>query len=195
MSTKPTSQRAKSLTPEAFSKFLQWLSQDKEQAAKLYLEIRGKLVKFFVRKGCADSENLTDQTLDRVAAIVHDEPEKYPTPMSLCCGVAKKVWFEHLRIPAPGVLESENIAAPIHDERGFSDCEERCLGTCLEELSQVQRDLIIKYHQHRGAEKIEVRKRLAEEHGGLNKLRITAYRIRVRLHDCISGCVQRSAPN
>jgi len=195
MSTEPASQRAKSLTPEAFAKFLYWLSSDPAQAARLYLEIREKLVKSFVRKGCAHSEDLTDRTLDRVAAIVYQEANKYANPMALSCGVARKVWQEYLREPTPGVLDTENMPAPIHHDPGFSDCEEKCLGSCLDQLSLRDRELITQYHQFRGSQKIETRKRLAEELGGINKLRITTYRIRVKLHDCISGCVQSSTVN
>jgi hypothetical protein len=55
--------------------------------------------------------------------------------------------------------------------------------------------LITQYHRFQGREKIETRKHLAEIHGGLNKLRITACRIRARLHDCISSCVRCSPLN
>jgi hypothetical protein len=195
MTTEPARKKDKSLTPEAFAGFLEWLSPDHERAASQYLDIRGKLVKSFIRRGCAHSEELSDRTLDRVAVIVSNEPGKYPNPIALCCGVARRVWLEYLREIAPGSLESEDIATPIFDDDGFSDCELDCLGSCLEELSPQDRDLITQYHRLRGREKIETRKRLAREIGGLNKLRITTYRIRVRLHHCISGCVRRSAPN
>ena len=162
MSTDPGFRKAKSLTQEAFASFLLWLSTDHEQAARKYLEIRFRLVKFFVRKGCAHAEETADRTLDRAALIVHADPTKYSSPIGLCCGVARKVV---------------------------------CLDSCLEELSARDRDLIIQYHQFQGSQKIETRKCLAEAYGGLNKLRVTAHRIRLRLHECITSCVQRSPSN
>ena len=195
MNTDPVPQRAKSLTQEAFASFLLWLSPDHEQAATRYLEIRRKLVKFFVRKGCAHAEDLSDRTLDRAALIVHADPTKYSNPTALCCGVARKVWLEYLREVVPSALKDDEIAAPINYSAVSSECEAICLDSCLEELSARDRDLITRYHQFKGSEKIETRKRLAEAHGGINKLRITAYRIRVRLQECITDCVQRSAPN
>jgi hypothetical protein len=194
MNTEPASKKGRSLTPEAFASFLLWLSTDLEQAAKKYLDIRRQLVKFFIRKGCAHSEELADRTLDRAPVIAHAEPGKYHDPIALCCGVARRIWFEYLREAAPASLENENIPAPAQFSN-FTEREEKCLDSCLDELSQRDRNLITQYHQFQGSQKIETRKRLAQEFGGLNKLRIAAYRIRVRLHDCISDCVQRSASN
>lgn len=183
------------LTQEAFAAFLRWLSPDQGQSAREFLNIRQTLVKYFVRKGCAHSEELADRTLDRVAVIVHREPGKYPTPISLCCGVARRVWLEYLREAMPENLEDENIPEVIPSPDDFTEDEIKCLGSCLDQLSLRDRELITQYHQFQGRQKIETRKHLAQMHGGLNKLRITAFRIRTRLHDCVSGCVQRSALN
>jgi hypothetical protein len=195
MSTDSGSKKAKSLTQEAFASFLLWLSPDHELAARKYLEIRLKLVKLFVRKGCAHAEESADRTLDRAALIVHEDPAKYSSPIGLCCGVARKIWLENLREVMPETLESDEIPAPIKYNVASSERESVCLDCCLQELSARDRDLITQYHQFQGSQKIETRKCLAETYGGLNKLRVTAHRIRLRLHDCITGCVQRSAPN
>lgn len=195
MAADPAPQRKGFLTQEAFAAFLLWLSPSQEQAAFQYLELRQTLVKYFVRKGCAHAEDLTDRTLDRVALIVHHEPGKYPTPIALCCGVARRVWLEYLREASFGPLEDDNIPEPTPPNDDFTEDELRCLGSCLERLSSHDRELITQYHLYQGRKKIETRKHLAQIYGGFNKLRITAYRIRTRLHDCINGCVQRSALN
>ena len=195
MDLQPASERQRHLTPEVFASFLLWLSSDPGQAAQEYLNIRKTLVKFFVRKGCAHAEELTDRTLDRVVLIVHQEPEKYPTPISLCCGVGRRVWLEYLRESMPEALEDDNIPAPVQPEDDFTEHEVQCLGSCLDQLPLRDRELITQYHQFQGNQKIENRKQLAQVYGGLNKLRITTCRIRARLHDCISDCVQRSALN
>jgi DNA-directed RNA polymerase specialized sigma24 family protein len=195
MSTNPAPQRKGFLTQEAFAAFLLWLSPSQEQSAGKYLELRQTLVSYFVRKGCPHAEELTDRTLDRVALIVSQEPTKYPTPIALCCGVARRVWLEYLREASLESLEDENIPALIPPDEDFTEREIKCLESCLERLSSRDRELITQYHQYQGRKKIETRKHLAQVYGGLNKLRISAYRIRVRLHNCISGCVQRSALN
>jgi len=195
MDLQPNPERQRYLTPEVFASFLLWLSPDPGQGAREYLDIRKALMKFFVRKGCAHAEELTDRTLDRVVLIVHREPEKYPKPISLCCGVARRVWWESRREVTPQPLEDENISAPVQPEDDFTEHEMQCLNHCLDQLPLRDRELITQYHQFQGRQKIENRKQLAQFHGGLNKLRITTFRIRARLHDCIAGCVQRSASN
>jgi hypothetical protein len=195
MDSAPASGRSRSLTQEAFAAFLLWLSADHERAAKVYLDLRRTLVRYFVRKGCAHAEELTDKTLDRVVVIVHHEPGKYSNPVALCCGVARRVWLEYLREAVTVSLENENIQPIVQNSADFSDREVECLESCLDRLSSHDRELIIQYHQFQGGKKIETRKHLAQVHGGLNKLRITAYRIRVRLHDCVNDCLEESAQN
>ena len=183
------------LTPEAFASFLFWLSPDQAQAARKYLDLRQEIVKLFIRKGCAHADELADRTLDRVVNIAHLEPGKYSSAIALCCGVARNVWLEYLREKTHELLEDDRITTPQFPDDNFSEQELQCLSHCLDQLSNRDRDLIVKYHQFQGREKIEMRKQLADAYGGLNKLRIAAYRIRLRLHDCVSSCVQRSAYN
>ena len=195
MSPEPAPKKSSVLTPEAFGGFLEWLSPDHEIAARQYLEIRKKLVYLFVRKGCAHSEDLADTTLDRAIMIFYRDPEKYSNPLALSFGVAKNVWREYLHEPKPGPLETDDIPVMDRGDSSIREHESKCLGNCVERLSGEEHDLIVQYHQFRGRDKIEMRKRMAEQFGGLNKLRITAHRIRVRLNDCISGCVQRASAN
>ena len=195
MDLQPIPGKQRSLTQEGFASFLLWLSPDPGQAAREYLDISKTLMKFFVRKGSAHAEELTDRTIDRVVGIVHDQPNKYSTPISLCYGVARKVWQEDRRTPTPEALEDDNIPAPIQPEDDLTEHELQCLRHCLDQLPFRHRELITQYHQFQGRQKIETRKHLAQMHGGLNKVRITACRIRARLHDCIDSCMQRSALN
>jgi len=194
MDTHPVAKKTL-LTPEAFASFLLWLSPDQTHAARKYLDLRQEVVKLFIRKGCAHSEELADRTLDRVISIAHLEPGKYSSAIALCCGVARNVWLEYLREKKHESLENDRVATPQFVEEEFTEQEVRCLSYCLNQLSVQDRDLIVKYHQFQGREKIEIRKQLADTFGGLNKLRIAAYRIRLRLHDCVSSCVQRPAYN
>ena len=193
MSTTPRPEAKRQLTQEAFASFLFWLSPDQEQAAREYLEIRKKLAKSFVYKGCVHAEDLADRTLDRVALIVHKEPGKYSKPISLCCGVAKRVLLEYRREIVPGALEDDNIPAHPQEDGESTEHEAHCLTRCLDQLSLRDRELITLYHRYEGHQKIETRRQMAEMYGGLNKLRITAFRIRARLFECVRGCVQHSA--
>ena len=195
MSPEPAPKKSSVLTPEAFGRFLEWLSPDHEIAARQYLAVRKKLVYLFIRKGCVHSEDLADTTLDRAIMIFYQDPGKYSNPLALSCGVAKNVWLEYLREIKPGPLETEDIPVMDRGDSSILEHESKCFGNCVERLSCEEHDLIVQYHQLRGRDKIEMRKRMAERYGGINKLRITAHRIRVRLNDCISGCMQRASAN
>lgn len=195
MTTPSAPQRSKIVSPTAFGKFLEWLSPERNSAASLYLDIRKKLVAMFTRRGCAHPEELADETLDRAILEFNDEPGKYSSPPALCFGVARYIWLESLRQPKTEPLEPDNIAAFDCDDSQLREYKADCLAQCMERLPIHQRDLIVQYHQFRGREKIEMRKRLAEQHGGLNNLRIIAHRIRARLNHCITACMDGASGN
>ncbi len=192
MTAEPTPPTGNSLTDQAFGAFLNWFSPDHETAATQYLKLREKLVTFFKRKGCAHSDELADRTLDRAAVIAWKEPGKYPNPQALCYGVAGRVWLEYCKEIVPGELDPENIPTPDREDCDFKEHETVCLSFCMDGLPQRERDLIMQYHRFRGQEKIEVRRRLSEEYGGLNQLRIKTCRIRAKLHNCIQSCVRQT---
>ena len=180
------------LTPDAFARFLRWLAEDIELALKRYWIIRKKLLNFFVRKGCSDPHVLFDKTVDVVVRKI-DAGGEYTNQDAFCYGVARNIWKEHRRKPNPDPLVTDNIPAPRNDERELLELKLKCLEGCMEELSPRSRDLITRYHQNQGRQKIECRRELAKEHGGENTLRIKAFRIRKSLHDCVNACVAGSA--
>lgn len=196
MTAKPGRSKAP-LTPEEFGSLLRWLSPDSETAARLFLGISRDLRQWFVRKGSAHAEELVDETVDRVAKIVFREPDKYPNPVALFYSVARNVWREDIRKPPLEELDPEKIRDNTLDPEDwdFKECEEECMKECVDNLPERERHLVIQYFGFQGREKIVVRKRLAEGHGGLGNLRTKACRIRTRLNDglddCIEECVNR----
>ncbi len=72
------------LTPSAFHRLLSWLDQGTTSDGQKYLETRQRLVLYFDRKNCLTPDELTDETLNRVArrleedgVIESDTPAKY----------------------------------------------------------------------------------------------------------------------
>jgi hypothetical protein len=195
--TAPTPSKTQ-LTPEQFGKFLRWLSPDDQMAAAMYLEMRRKMVEKFIRKASRNAEDLADETLDRVARNVSKEPERYLNPMAYCHGVARNVWLEDLRKPPEEELDPEKIIVPQPEDWDLKECKEACMKKCVDSLPEHERYLITQYFGFQGREKIMVRKRLAEGHGGLSNLRTKACRIRIRLNegldDCIGECMNRNSP-
>ncbi|HEY6349957.1 MAG TPA: hypothetical protein VI636_11160 [Candidatus Angelobacter sp.] len=181
----------KPLTPEAFNKFLLWLDADRDVAGTKYEEIRNKLVRYFVHKGCEDPDELFGITIDRVAVILARD-NNYSNPLALCFGVARNVWLEYQKKPIPDQLDEDfEIQAPELDDSDSHEQKLKCLETCLDKLPGADRTLISRYHGAEGRDKIETRKQLAAEQGGNNVLRIRTFRIRAKLHTCVEECLKR----
>src|SRR5215471_13826544 len=143
--------------PGPFEKFLLWLSTDRDLALKKYEEIRKKITRYFVRKGCPDPVELFSETRDRVIEIISGG-EDYPDCDALFYSVARKVWLESIRKDKTEPLE---VDPPIPDPEPNKELEASCLDTCLTRLPEADRDLITQYYTGRGREKIETRRRLA----------------------------------
>ena len=168
---------------------LAWLDPDRERAAKRYEEIRRRLIRFFTCRGCAVPEDLTDETINRVAKRVREELGRTyvgdTTPYFY--GVAHNVYLEHIRkpphVPAPPAPRSTEEVELAH----------ACLDECIEQLRPRSRELIREFYQEEKQAKIEHRKRLAERLGITpNALRIQAHRIRQFLQECVRQCLSRN---
>lgn len=174
---------------ETFDNFLRWLDPDRDEAGRKYEDIRRKLIRFFTCRGCCDPESLTDETITRVIRKIESKTAEYMgNPIAFFYAVANRVYFEVRRVRP---LTAKDLPAfeGSHREREL-DCLEACMGR----ISPGSRDLISRYHQREGSEKIKARQVLARELGlDMNALRIQACRIRKTLRDCVTDCVTRKA--
>ncbi len=182
------SQRADTeLTEELFERLLGWLDTDREKAGRKYEEIRFRLIKIFISRGCLISEELADETINRVARKVHQIAESYEgDPALYFYGAARLIYLEYLRRrPAP-----QPLAPP-----GVSEEEEQryeCLEQCVERLTPKNRELLRAYYKEDDEEKTDHRKEMAESMGvELNALWVRMHRIRERLRQCVIECLAR----
>jgi len=160
-----------------FDELLRWLDPDPEMAAQKYESIRRKLIASFSYKRCVFAEDLADETFNRVARKLPRIKEDYcGNPLSYFFGVARKIHLEQshrtssIRFPR---------RPPAQDD--LEEVFER-LDDCLRQLPTSDRELILNYFQADGREKIQNRKRLAEQLGiPTNLLRIRVHRIICRL--------------
>jgi DNA-directed RNA polymerase specialized sigma24 family protein len=88
------------LTQEALDKFLHWLDPDRAEAGKKYELIRRHLIFILTRRGCLESEDLADETVNRVARrVMEGLAETYradPTPYLIT--VARNLYLENLEV-------------------------------------------------------------------------------------------------
>lgn len=173
------------LTREAFDNLLSWLKPDRDEAGQRYEEIRRKLIRFFTCRGCCNPEDLADKTITRVIKAMESKTAEYKgEPIAFFYAVGKNVFLEETRIHPPA---AEDL--PINE--GIDrETELDCLERCMSRISANSWELISRYHQQEGSEKIKVRQALARELGlEMNALRIQACRIRKILRDCVSDCI------
>jgi RNA polymerase sigma factor (sigma-70 family) len=186
LDSRPTTGKSWVLTREAFEALLGWLDPDSERAAMRYEELRRRLIKFFTCRRCAAPEDLTDETMNRVARKVQEGLAYVGETAPYFYGVAHNVYLEHVRKKPPVPLPAP--PRPVEEvER-----EHACLEQCLERLQPRSRELIREFYQEEKQAKIDHRKRLAERMGMTpNALRIQAHRIRLVLLECIRQCLSR----
>jgi DNA-directed RNA polymerase specialized sigma24 family protein len=181
----------RTFSPEAFGRFLRRLSSEDEQAVREYQLIRGKLVRFFIHRGCTNSEELFDETVDIVSAKI-DNGVEIANPLAYCYAVARNVLRQSERNRKPVSLD-DDLVSPQPIDMESREEQLQCLDHCVSRLSEDERQIVARYHEGQGREKIETRKSLAARVGGVNVLRIKVCRIHKKLRSCVLDCLNRSA--
>jgi RNA polymerase sigma factor (sigma-70 family) len=188
------------LTGEALDKLLSYLDPVRDEAGSKYEKIRRGLVKFFDWRGCTHSEDLADETINRVAKSLDEGKEVWAKePAAYFHGFAQNVLREQWDKKRPADLEdipeyrhpAAKTDAPFQAQ---TDAEQdrvyNCLDRCTYTLPADHRDLIVNYYHGETSVKIAKRKELASSLGiPLNALRIRAHRIREKLETCVTQCV------
>lgn len=165
---------------------LEFLGTTEADLQKTYEEIRGKLIHFFVYRGCSDFEELADRTVFEVVKDCGRVADSYVgDPMLWIYGVARNI----LR----GSAERRSTSGPMPepDPPEVKEARDECLHVCMKHtLRRDERALILQYYQGERGRKIENRKRLALLLNTTdNGLRLRAHHIRNRLRTCVGKCL------
>jgi DNA-directed RNA polymerase specialized sigma24 family protein len=171
------------LGPNDFDKLLAWLDPDRDRAAIKYEEIRRRLIKILVSKGCWEAEDLADEVMDRVSERADEIAKTHEgDPAKYFGGVARNVYREWLRrqerlqpaFPAPPEPDAHG-----EGESGLAPLEER-----LGRLQEEDREIILEYYKDDGQARINHRRELAKRKGlEIDALRLRVHRIRKILRD------------
>jgi RNA polymerase sigma factor (sigma-70 family) len=186
----------------AFGKFLEWLDEGIDSDGEKYIEIRRRLVSYFERKGCIASDELADETLNRVARRLEEESSINSTsPAQYCYVVARFVFLEYLRraerrqVSLEDLSTSHQLVSPIGSPsslNGMRETKEKlddCLQRCLQKLTPENQKLIQGYYRGERKVKIQHRRDLAAGLGmTINAVSIKACRIRATLEGCVRRC-------
>jgi DNA-directed RNA polymerase specialized sigma24 family protein len=189
---------APELSQYVFDRLLAWLDDGTESHGERYLEMRRRLVSYFDRRNRPATDELADETLNRVArtleqgGVIATRP-----PARYCYIIAKFVLFEDLRRERRHValdettisVDRRSFVADLAEDYALREQRLDCLDRCLELLEPEQRKLIVEYYRDTGRQKIERRRALADRLGiSMNALAIRASRIRDTLLTYMAEC-------
>ena len=181
-----------SLTQEAFDQLLGSFAPDRDDAAKKYLEVREKLIRLFVWRGCPFPEDHADETFNRVARKI-SEGEEIRNTAAYVIGVARLLVLEIIKAHSRQKEALEELQKSDVSEDTQSELRLECLQQCLSKLSPDNRELILQYYQGDKREKIENRRQLSARLGvPLNSLRMRALRLRELLQTCVEKRLSHS---
>lgn len=187
-----TARKNRGLTREGLDGLLALLDADRERAGEQYEALRSKLARLFEWRGSAEPEEHADETLNRVARKV-EEGEDVRDVHAFAGGVARLVWLEAVK---RGRREREalELMPPRAEFDGESEARTECFVSCLGELPDDARALVVEYYREERGAKIEARKKLAAslglQHGAL---RLRVHRLRAQLEKCVGHCLKKSA--
>jgi len=193
------------LSPEAFRRLLRWLDDGSDSGGERYLEMQRRLTAYFSRKNCLCSDELADETLNRIARKLDEKGTiTEVSALHYCYIVAKFVFLENIRSVKPiqtGAAELLNSDSATRrgagaSEIGIEDLREKtfgCLEKCLGQLLANDRELILEYYRGEQRAKIERRAELTTRLGiTMNALSIRACRIRNKLEACVNKCIRQT---
>src|SRR5215510_7274409 len=103
--------KERELTPEAFKKLLAVLDPDPETAGVKYEQLRHKLIRFFEWRGSFISDELADETLNRLARKIDEGEEIEKNVFALSLGIARFVLLETLKRPGNRRVEMKEMAS------------------------------------------------------------------------------------
>jgi len=160
-----------------------------------YQLIRIKLIRYFAWQRCIAAEELTDETIDRVAKKIA-QGEEIENLGGFFYGVARLVLKEFQREEQKQQRAVANLPTSTEEvgndeEDDAAQLRRECNKKCLKDLTEAERDLIVTYCQPDGRPKKERRQDLATKLGiKRENLRLKAFRIREKLDKCVADCLK-----
>jgi len=194
------------ITKAQFDKMLAWLDSDREAAGQKYEEIRRSLINIFNWGGCYEAEDLADEVVNIVLLKSVNFFDSYTgDPALYFYGIAKNLIKQCRRRENVRVSQTEKTIekaehatqSPVHPsplaEVKEAERRDECLTRCMNELEPDDAQLVIAYYRGTGQQRIDNRRRLAEELGlAPATLRVKLHRIREPLEKCVKRCLETS---
>jgi len=182
------------ITQEDFSSLLTWLSSDAHEVGKKYEQIRTGLINFFHYRGCLDSENLADETINRVAARLPTvEVDQKFKVANYFYSFASKIYLEDFKKRKRLVSGYDDLEfLPADGQAPDKESNPRivCMESCLEKHPPPEKMLLLKYYGYDKTDRAEDRRKLADEEKiTIHLLQTKVSRLKKILRACLKECL------
>lgn len=176
------------LTSESFELLLKQLHSDRDEAARIYVSLYDKLVRYFEWRASNMSDSYADETMNRIARRI-ELGATITNFQSFMFGVARKVVMEALkeREKEQKLLDHLSHTEPDHPCTHREYLLARIEASLLM-IPPTGRRLLIEYYATGDDKNRKLRRELAQREGiSLNALRIRVYRLRVILETYVKA--------
>jgi RNA polymerase sigma factor (sigma-70 family) len=178
------------LDQSAWNALLARLGPDADSAGLAYDALHRRLVRFFEWHGCLATEDHADTVLTRVARKIHDGEQVLNVSayaLAIARYVLKEVAAQRRTSEFNDAIEAVPRVSPASEE---PDEPAACLDSCLEQLPQRSRQLVLQYYEGDGRRKVANHRAMADELGISERaLRLRVFRIRGTLEQCVHRCL------
>jgi DNA-directed RNA polymerase specialized sigma24 family protein len=178
----------------AFECLLKALNNDRSRAGEIYESLRQRLTTFFRMNGFPEAYDLVDEVLDRAGRRLQNTRVENVTAYT--AGIGRLVLLEAKRkrareTPLDEASEPQQRPGPDAGDSAKLDHALGCLDRCLANLSESDRNVVLRYYRYAKGEKVAAREDMTtslEMTGGA--LRVKLHRIRRRLEVCVTDCLR-----
>lgn len=182
------------LTAGSFELLLKQLHDDPDEAARRYISVYGKLMRYLDWRGCRMPDWYADVTMTRIARRL-EQGATITNFQGFMFGVAKKVAIEALREQEK---EQKTLSCLAQVETDHGCAYEESLFERLEagllRLPPGSRRLLIAYYAAGDNKNMELRRELAQREGiSVNALRVRVHRLKSLLEAYIAADLHNEA--
>src|ERR1044072_8220384 len=182
------------LSPDNFERLLNWLHPNRDEAGQENQRIRALLIRNFQAKGFPIPDRLADLTMDRAAEkLTTEKMESWIGPKErYFLSVAHYILLEDRGRRYREIPMADDFDVRTAYEEEDLEPKFHCLEKCLDELTPVKRELIVKYYRGEKGSRVKNRMELARDLNLTSSaLRIRAAHIMLELRPCIERSEER----
>lgn len=176
------------LTAETFDLLLKQLDDNRDEAAKKYVSLYSKLVRYFDFRGCSMPDWEADETMVRIARKI-EQGVLITNFQGFMYGVARNIVIEAFK----NREKQQNIFTDLREEPASPDPGDQehrliCLQAGLCKLPAGDRELLLAYYTTCDDKNMKHRRELARREGiSINALRVRVHRLKTTLEKHVTG--------